>query len=106
MQEVFELIQRVAPANANVLISGESGTGVRAVIRVGEAVLTSPKSTAQGFEMDVGGIVATRTNLVQVSGDLIDWFSIQTNVPVIDGFHLLDSGQLKVSHRFYRVLIR
>ncbi len=27
MQEVFDLIKRVAPANANILITGESGTG-------------------------------------------------------------------------------
>jgi DNA-binding NtrC family response regulator len=33
MQEVFDLIQRVAPANANVLISGESGTGKERVAR-------------------------------------------------------------------------
>lgn len=33
MQEVFDLIRRVAPANANVLISGESGTGKERVAR-------------------------------------------------------------------------
>lgn len=33
MQEVFDLIKRVAPAHANVLISGESGTGKERVAR-------------------------------------------------------------------------
>lgn len=33
MQEVFDLIRRVAPANANVLITGESGTGKERVAR-------------------------------------------------------------------------
>jgi DNA-binding NtrC family response regulator len=33
MQEVFDLIRRVAPAQANVLISGESGTGKERVAR-------------------------------------------------------------------------
>ena len=33
MQEVFDLIKRVAPANANVLIAGESGTGKERVAR-------------------------------------------------------------------------
>ncbi len=33
MQEVFDLIKRVAPAQANVLISGESGTGKERVAR-------------------------------------------------------------------------
>lgn len=33
MQEVFDLIRRVAPASANVLISGESGTGKERVAR-------------------------------------------------------------------------
>ncbi|MES2856096.1 MAG: sigma-54 dependent transcriptional regulator [Bdellovibrionota bacterium] len=33
MQEVFDLIRRVAPATANVLISGESGTGKERVAR-------------------------------------------------------------------------
>lgn len=33
MQEVFDLIGRVAPANANVLIAGESGTGKERVAR-------------------------------------------------------------------------
>jgi two-component system, NtrC family, response regulator HydG len=33
MQEVFDLIKRVAPANANILISGESGTGKERVAR-------------------------------------------------------------------------
>ena len=33
MQEVFDLIRRVAPANANVLIMGESGTGKERVAR-------------------------------------------------------------------------
>lgn len=33
MQEVFDLIRRVAPANANILINGESGTGKERVAR-------------------------------------------------------------------------
>lgn len=33
MQEVFDLIKRVAPASANVLITGESGTGKERVAR-------------------------------------------------------------------------
>lgn len=33
MQEVFDLIRRVAPSHANVLISGESGTGKEKVAR-------------------------------------------------------------------------
>jgi hypothetical protein len=87
-------------------LTGESGTGVPAMIRVGEVVLRDPKQTAQGFEMDAEGIVIARTNLVQVSSNLTDWFPIITNVPTGEVFHFLDPDPLNASHRFYRVLIR
>lgn len=54
MQPVLELISRVGPSDANVLITGENGTGKNLVARALHAV--SPRSAGPLVTVNVGGL--------------------------------------------------
>jgi len=57
MQPVLELIQRVGPSDANVLITGENGTGKGVVARTIHAVST--RSSKSLVTVNMGGITET-----------------------------------------------
>ena len=57
MQPVLEMIERVGPSDANVLITGENGTGKGLVARLLHAV--SPRAGKPLVTVNVGGLAAT-----------------------------------------------
>ncbi len=57
MQPVLEMIERVGPSEANVLITGENGTGKGLVARLLHAV--SPRAGKPLVTVNVGGLAAT-----------------------------------------------
>lgn len=57
MQPVLELIQRVGPSDANVLITGENGTGKGVIAKAIHAV--SPRAPKSLVTVNMGGITET-----------------------------------------------
>ncbi|HVS01600.1 MAG TPA: sigma-54 dependent transcriptional regulator [Thermoanaerobaculia bacterium] len=57
MQPVLELIERVGPSEANVLITGENGTGKGVVARLLHAV--SPRAERPFVQVNLGGLAET-----------------------------------------------
>src|SRR5689334_12775511 len=57
MRPVLEMISRVAPADANVLITGENGTGKSLVARVIHAL--SPRASHSMITVNMGGLSET-----------------------------------------------
>jgi DNA-binding NtrC family response regulator len=57
MKQVLELVKRVAPTDANVLITGENGTGKEVIAR--EIHRLSERSAKQFIPVDLGSLTAT-----------------------------------------------
>ncbi len=86
-------------------LKGRIGSGVRGTIRVGQAVLTEPKRTAQGFEMSVTGNLIAKVNTVQASQNLREWSPLRTNTPTVNQWLFVDPTASNELFRFYRVLV-
>ena len=64
----------------------------------------APGFLANGsFQMQYWG-PAGQSYVLQASGDLVNWFSLSTNVPAAAPFTLTDPGTAGVGCRFYRIV--
>ncbi len=64
----------------------------------------APAFLANGsFQMQYWG-PAGQSYVLQASGDLVNWFSLSTNVPAAAPFTLTDPGTAGVGCRFYRIV--
>lgn len=56
-----------------------------------------------GVRFTVIGVTAGKTNVVQISTDLVNWSGISTNVPATNFFRYTNSAPLNAGRNFYRV---
>lgn len=74
-------------------------------ITVGSSVpveLSAPKMSADGFLFDVTGLTVGKTNIVQVSTNLISWTPVQTNIATSASLTVTNVPTL--TRQFYRIL--
>jgi hypothetical protein len=51
------------------------------------------------------GLVPNRTNILQVSADLVDWTPVSTNLATTNTIFLTDDSATNATQRFYRLVL-
>jgi hypothetical protein len=93
-------------SSTNVTISG----GTASANFAASVTLTAPQFTAAGYSSDNGftltllGTVG-RTNAVQVSSNLLNWFTLTNTILSNASWQVIDRSATNQSRRFYRALV-
>lgn len=75
------------------------------VVASAPVVLAPLPLTSNGeFQLALSGLVPGKTNLIQGSGNLIDWVNLKTNTASSSQENFIDPASASLLFRFYRVL--
>ncbi len=64
--------------------------------------LMNPVVAGGGFQFILSGATPGRTNIVQISSDLLSWSTLSTNLAISNRITVLDPSALAAPRRFYR----
>jgi hypothetical protein len=103
LEGTYELLIRTLGRDGT---SRPEGNSLPITITVARLALNDPRLSLGGqFQFTVTGALPGKTNLIQASTNLLDWFSIGSQVSSTNTFELLDVEVTNIYQRFYRVLL-